>query len=730
MILTRLEAENFLSFDSIDIALEPEINVIVGPNGAGKTNVLRIASTAFTLLLAAGVAEPDRRSMLTTAAWERVVPRIGSGRSDGWLAASIRLDDEQMERLAIFIRAVAEVKAYEGVSRRQNETLPPDWVDVIAAAFPVSAVELMRNGRIVVTFNRSANPQFNVSYEFGDTSENGHTYHCVLGGQAMPGTLRPGPALSSSTVAPSLVDPPIVGLDLATSEGRSQLGFRSLLPQSGSTSWALHGTNAQQHPLTDACLEVFRPEFLSAGYMWSLPFGSALADVVRPRLRLTEGSRQPPRFYYEPWPGYEPLDGDASATVPLQLYRLIVGTVPERREFERICHTFTKLTGLRLSIQAQEELRPSGYKEQLLPSTDLAGQTQLVWQRLQDPPVGVLRCEPRVAIGDDDVRIDMAGAGALEVLTNVTVATPGAGGIALLDEPATNMFPTRQREFLAHLTEMRAAQFLVVTHSNYLVPVGSENDLRRITRLHGGSGGPTVAARFPAPSNAKAGAKRLHRSRAFARLAAADDVRAALFASAVIVVEGESEQILLPAFFNNPAIVGEDATLDALGYLVLDAHGDSRFGPYLDVLLGFGVPFVLFADGPALRLGSRLDNDLRERGIVIPSSRSNEAFTKRQSACKAAGLFTLASCFGPARGKPVTCSACKRAHGDAKPGEIEWWVHRHFRGVFHQAHASWSGMARTPRPTSSAKSLSPNRHGPAPWRPTKWSSCTRTSASQ
>jgi hypothetical protein len=375
----------------------------------------------------------------------------------------------------------------------------------------------------------------------------------------------------------------------------------------------------------------------------------------------------------------------------------VVGTAPERREFERICNTFRKLTGLRLSVQAREEARPVGYKEQLVPSTDLAGQTQLVWQRVQEPPIGALRCEPRVAIGDSDVRIDMAGAGAMEVLTNVTVATPGPEGIALLDEPATNMFPTRQREFLAHLTGMRSAQFLMVTHSNYLVPVGSEDDLRRITRLHGGPGGPTVAARFPAPPIARVGPKRLPSSRAFARLAAADDVRAALFASAVIAVEGESEQVLLPTFLNNPAIVGEDATLDSLGYLVLDVHGQTRFGPYLDVFLGFGIPFVIFTDGPALRRGSRLDNDLQERGIAIPTSRSNEAFIRRRSACQNLGVFTLASSFGPPRGKAISCKECKRVHGEAKPGEVEWWVHRHFRRAFHKAHASWSGTGPHPK---------------------------------
>jgi predicted ATPase len=57
MILTRVEAKNFLSFESFELALQPGLNVIVGANGAGKSNVLRIASTAFALLREAGSVE-------------------------------------------------------------------------------------------------------------------------------------------------------------------------------------------------------------------------------------------------------------------------------------------------------------------------------------------------------------------------------------------------------------------------------------------------------------------------------------------------------------------------------------------------------------------------------------------------------------------------------------------------------------------------------------------------
>jgi hypothetical protein len=41
----------------------------------------------------------------------------------------------------------------------------------------------------------------------------------------------------------------------------------------------------------------------------------------------------------------------------------------------------------------------------------------------------------------------------------------------------------------------------------------------------------------------------------------------------------------------------------------------------------------------------------------------------------------------------------QRVHGEAKSGEVEWWVHKHFRGAFHRAHDSWSGTGSHPKAT-------------------------------
>jgi hypothetical protein len=716
MILTRVEAKNFLSFESFELALQPGLNVIVGANGAGKSNVLRIASTAFALLREAGSVEnfQVRSAGFATSAWERLAPRIGSGHWDGSLSVSVELDDEQMVALTRFMRAVAEIKAFEGIGRQQR-TPPAELADLIVQRLAVSVFEPLRNGRLIVSFVRSSAPEFQLAYEF-ETDEDGRSvpFHVVLAGPAPAGTVRRGRAADPHKEPATFQEVPMVDLDFGSADGSDSIDFGSLLPAQGATAWTLYRSNVGPHPLLDACLENFRPDLLSSQYAWNVPFSAALSAALCPRLTWTDRLRQAPVFDYEPWPGFEQVNADAGATVPLRLYRLLLGTPPQREEFKRISEGFRKLTNLQLAIEASEELRQAPGHQELVPvaADDLQQGVRLVWQWRPGPATGALRCEPRVTFGAGDVRIDLAGAGAWEVLVNLTIATPGEHGVALLDEPATNMFPTLQRQFLAHLASAQGSQIIMVTHSPYLVPTRTDEDLSRVHRIYGGSGAQTEARAFKLSTviGKAAGRRPRTASPAFSRIATQDDVRAALFARAVIAVEGESEMILLTRFLDDPDLVGEANTLESRGYVVLDVHGHDRFGAYLDVLLGFDIPFVALVDGAALRSTSGLARDLTQRGIGIASSRINESFRRRKSSCEARGVFSLATSYGGQSARAVTCLGCKRAHAHPKAGEIESWLHRHFRAAYHAASSggSKSQVVRevfetaTIRPTSPA----------------------------
>ena len=40
MRIQRLKLTNFKNYSSVDLALDPKVNIIYGPNGSGKTNLL------------------------------------------------------------------------------------------------------------------------------------------------------------------------------------------------------------------------------------------------------------------------------------------------------------------------------------------------------------------------------------------------------------------------------------------------------------------------------------------------------------------------------------------------------------------------------------------------------------------------------------------------------------------------------------------------------------------
>ena len=66
--LTRLEARSFGPFGNVDIALSPNLNVVVGDNGMGKTQLLKLGYVCTSTLAAlAPGAEPVTKTQLSTA---------------------------------------------------------------------------------------------------------------------------------------------------------------------------------------------------------------------------------------------------------------------------------------------------------------------------------------------------------------------------------------------------------------------------------------------------------------------------------------------------------------------------------------------------------------------------------------------------------------------------------------------------------------------------------------
>jgi hypothetical protein len=88
------------------------------------------------------------------------------------------------------------------------------------------------------------------------------------------------------------------------------------------------------------------------------------------------------------------------------------------------------------------------------------------------------------------VPIEFAGAGASEALLLASVLGSQATDTVALDEPAVALSPTLQRRVKNHL-QASAAQFIIITHSPYFLPLGIDQKNVRIVRLERETGSAT-----------------------------------------------------------------------------------------------------------------------------------------------------------------------------------------------------------------------------------------------
>jgi len=108
------------------------------------------------------------------------------------------------------------------------------------------------------------------------------------------------------------------------------------------------------------------------------------------------------------------------------------------------------------------------------------------------------------------------------------------------------------------------------------------------------------------------------------------------FAKGVILVEGISEQFLIPSFAHKLRVANEKVELDKFGISVCPVHG-TDFGPYVKLIGedGLNIPFVVITDGDA---SIKSDNGVSYRGInrgaSLLSDKTREPITEAIAAKK------------------------------------------------------------------------------------------------
>jgi hypothetical protein len=611
MRLTHIHARDFLSFGELTLDLDPHLNVIVGPNGAGKSNLARAVSVAVSALQwTFETASYDSLRRYTAATRQGVQPERFCVR------VGVELDRQhEREMLVAWLRM-----ALLSTVANRNQSLSDGLDTYLLRSIDKQAVEVLSHGSVGVLFERIPADRFFVGYEF---DVDGQTYCYVLRGDRMGGIVygrldeqEPGGGLTrhpdllltdEQLVDPSASDIPFdfkVDRLLPDKGGFVELNVQPLhnWQQTGTVHEFMRicgvGVENRTHML-DVVLTRLFAEIAVVNECRGLPHKLYSADEL-----TTQAA------YYE------------TADVPLELLHLKNGDHVQQQRFKRVQGLFQTLTGVGFDLRLRAAPEPA--------ANDVSTSGRSV------------QIDVDVIDRNAPVPLEFSGAGRWEALV-LSTALAAQGTTAILDEPALNLHPTLQRRLLQTIRE-GTSQTLLVTHSPFLVPAEGQAEIERIVRLTRNEEQTIIhrATFDQEPSRERdATVSKLQQI-----MVSSSDVRALLFATAVLLVEGDTEVGALDIWLPQTASDLRLPSPHDLNLVVASVDGDSSFGRYASYLEMFGVPWTILCDGKALSprdqkwIGRQMQS---KPGGGAPAEDAD--FATWRDAWETCGVFTLAGSF-------------------------------------------------------------------------------------
>lgn len=626
MKIKQIRAQNFLSFEDFELELDPELTVIVGPNGSGKTNLARAFRLVREVLRAAARMEAP------PAGW-REATRLGSGQPGFKVGLDLEFDarDEQKLWGEFFEAAVISGLAPLRVGN------PEVAGAFLGATRRADFYQKFRQGRLEVEFSRLPADRWTIRYV-------GH--EAVL-------TYRDSRAIISRTPASAgqlnsieiwrflnqLLEPvdqksgepaPKAAEALEALDGGLEALLKSAEDHGRVLELSVNLNLLDSHP------DLYRTAAaLAEGRASELTFVHLLDRLMGKKLFFVDNIRSWPAGSY----GAAELGGPVALeadgrNLDLYLFNLKNSADAHDRElFREITERFKRLTNCKFDVT-------------LSPRPDAAAETRELTLRV------VIRGSES---GRTEVPIEYAGAGIWELLV-LSGLLAGKGRFLVFDEPALNLHPSRQRRFLQELRDCIGSgrfQALLITHSPYLVPAEGAEDFNRIVRFVL-EGGRTRKRRPSMPAEI--------RGLALRHFSQIGDARSFLFARGVVLVEGDLECGAIPGWLRKGIEAGRSP--EGLDIVFYGVGGDGNFGPFIQLLEGWGIPWAVICDGKALDpdnpnwiFGQLEGAGLRDlqpeperfkaerRNLRPDNNKKNELFETIKSTAERCGIFTLSTGF-------------------------------------------------------------------------------------
>jgi hypothetical protein len=294
-----------------------------------------------------------------------------------------------------------------------------------------------------------------------------------------------------------------------------------------------------------------------------------------------------------PWAAWDP----GSAQISFDLPRLLFDQknspdLAARESFGRLQTVFRELSGVSFDV---------------------------VWERRTVPSVqqgAAARVVGLPVLSFNEGRLtypgSLAAAGFCELLLVLSSMSGPSDSAILLDEPALNLHPVKQRQLFARMRGLSLEsrnQLLVVTHSQEFVEASTLPNTFRF-KVHDGA---SEVRRLRIDGRRQSGK--------IGKLVELDPaVAGALFARRVVLVEGHDELAALPIWL---AKCGPRLDLPGSGVLFLNVVGKGSFPWYASAMDAWGVPYRAIGDSDA----AEFLNPLAPKGFAYDADDLTKLFT-------------------------------------------------------------------------------------------------------
>lgn len=597
MLLHRIEIDGLYSFGTgarrFEMAVHDPVTAVVGPNGSGKSSLARVLNLVQAAVRYNDTGNQQERQTLYALLQGSAI----NARHHGMASterSTVRLDIEftsQVERrlLVSYVRAAV----YSSIVGNHGNSVDPapleDWVE--RQITEDQLVALFR-GCVIISHSGIVRTDWEVRYEFEhqgrhfvwfiDTS-NPNAENVIADASAAP-DINTIQGLSLRLTGQQV---PAMPVTLPSADSRFTLA--TLLPgEDGSFRVVVDPINANYAPAPMrefvAAAGIVAPvEDPSQLYGRRYGVAAVFRRVLEQGIVLfgAQGSYRDPQAVgvgYGLYPAAllgQPLASRDGQLLPARLFQLKNGGAAARRRYDEVRSLFRELA----------------------PGREFEVVSQVVPQGDQPPMVQIqVEVLPTASAPRElALSIELAGTGVEQALSIAEAIEGSSDRVLVLDEPAVNLHPAWQRLVRARLRR-GPGQFLLVTHSPYLVSADSLEDLAAVVRFRVTDGATEARHISLSQLTTSKWAGPLVKEISWSA-----DARSLLFASGVVLVEGETELAALPAWFAKSGTAATYRSPDDIHIAFYSVNGDQSFGHMIAFLENFGVPWSVVCDGAAFR---------------------------------------------------------------------------------------------------------------------------------